>query len=206
MNRVSGGIGSNFHYLKSNQKRDQNTHIISNRRELGVSNRFERLSSIMKEHTQDKTTDRVLSHTVKAGNNTSGRGVGIIFVFSKSGIMPFKSKHSHQNSTEKSNERSFNSSKRERMLPFEEINVDHPKTDEEWQPEDDWLVENLIAAPAQTSNPATKKEGADNLRTRMNDNATFQTNCLEIHLPIFSSLYFDVFYYVLTCMFTCLYN
>lgn len=42
---------------------------------------------------------------------------------------------------------------------FEETNVDHFKTDEEWQPEEDWLMENLIATPKKSLISAKKKSG-----------------------------------------------
>ena len=42
---------------------------------------------------------------------------------------------------------------------FEETNVEKFKTDEEWQPEDDWLIENLIA-PAKPSQHTAKKKDA----------------------------------------------
>ena len=41
---------------------------------------------------------------------------------------------------------------------FEETNMEHFKTDEEWQPEEDWLVENLIVAPIKSSKSTSKRK------------------------------------------------
>ena len=41
---------------------------------------------------------------------------------------------------------------------FEETNMEHFKTDEEWQPEEDWLVENLIVAQVKSRKSTLKKK------------------------------------------------